>query len=94
MAACTNKRGPVATKLVDAGCTVVQDADDGVNAKFPVEAFDEVAEIMKPRKRRTFTDEQKQELTARLRRGAPTQDAEGVQERTITPVEVSPVVQG
>ena len=54
--------------LIATGCVIVQDGDDGVNATFPLEAFDEVAEIMKPRKRRRMTDEQRQAATERLRR--------------------------
>jgi hypothetical protein len=68
LAACTSHRRFVVRDLVAVGCTVVQDGDDGVNATFPVEAFDEVAEIMKPWKRRRISDEQRQAAVERLRR--------------------------
>ncbi|MDP6722003.1 MAG: hypothetical protein QGF59_25265, partial [Pirellulaceae bacterium] len=57
LAACTSSRGTVAKRLVAAGCEVVMEADDGINATFPIEAFDEIAEIMRPRKRRRLSPE-------------------------------------
>jgi hypothetical protein len=62
LAACTNSRGAVMKRLIGIGCEIVQDGDDGVNATFPVEAFAEVAEIMKPRKRRRLSPEHRQKL--------------------------------
>ncbi len=50
LAACTNTNGSVATRLRKLPfVTVVQDGDDGVNAVFDVEHFNEIAKIMKPR---------------------------------------------
>ena len=68
VAACTNTRGRVATKLKKtASCKVAQDGDDGVTVLFDVEDFEAVAEIMKPRKRRRLSEEQKQKAVERLR---------------------------
>ena len=51
--ACTRNRGTVATRLAALDCVeVVQDADDGLNAKFLVNDFEVVAEVMRPRRRR------------------------------------------
>ena len=53
MAACTNKRGSVANRLSELPVTEPwMDGDDGANVRFHVRDFDQVAEIMKPRKRR------------------------------------------
>ena len=66
LAAATDKRGGVAKKLAELGCTtVVQDGADGINATFHVDDFELVAELMKPKKRRKgrpMTDEQKQQF--------------------------------
>ena len=52
LAACTDKRGPLAKKLVESSVTEPwMGGDDGVNVKFDIRHFDEVAEIMKPRRR-------------------------------------------
>lgn len=68
--ACTNTRGPTAAKLmklpfIDHDRSM--DGDDGVNAVFHVEHFDEVARIMKPRRRRRLSAEQRQAATERLK---------------------------
>jgi hypothetical protein len=67
LAASTNGRGPTARKLIALpGVTLWQDASDGVTVLFPVEMFDEVAELMKPRRRRQMTEEQRQAAAERL----------------------------
>jgi len=51
-------------------CQVWQDGDFGeLTVTFDVADFDEVARIMRPRRRRQVTPEQKAELLARLGRG-------------------------
>ena len=45
---------------------MVQDGDDGVNARFHVNHIDEVAKIMKPRRRRRLSDEQRRAAAVRL----------------------------
>lgn len=67
LAACTNTRGPTAAKLmklpfVDRDRS--QDGDDGVNAVFPVQYFDIVAEIMRPKRRRRLSPEARLRLAA------------------------------
>jgi hypothetical protein len=46
--------------------SVEQDGDDGVNATFHVDRFDEVARIMKPRRRRRLSPEQREACGRRL----------------------------
>ena len=79
--ACTRSRGPVAKALKALDCIeVTQDGDDGINAKFHVDDFDRVAEIMRPRRRRRLTEEQKAasvERLSRFRFSAARQDADG-----------------
>ena len=68
LAACTNNRGPVAKKLVDLACTEMwQDGGDGVNVRFHVRDFDQVAKIMKPKRRRRLPPGQRQAAIERLR---------------------------
>jgi hypothetical protein len=63
LAACTNRRGLVARRLVRlAFVKVAHDADDGVNVTFSVQRFPEVAAIMKPRRRRRLSAEHRQKL--------------------------------
>ena len=63
LVACTNRAGSVAKRLKALPfVTVVQDGTDGVNATFPPDHFDAVAEIMKPRKRRRLSGEQRAKL--------------------------------
>ena len=63
LAACTDKRGPVAKKLVELPVTEMwQDGDDGVNVKFHVDHFDQVEEIIKPKRRRRLSPEQRERL--------------------------------
>jgi hypothetical protein len=46
--------------------TVHQDGSDGVTVLFPVEKSPEVAELMKPRRRRRMTEDQRQAAAERL----------------------------
>lgn len=56
LVACTARAGAVARKLGALPfTTVVQDGDDGANVAFPVERFEEVAAVMKPRRRRRLS---------------------------------------
>ena len=65
LVACTNSAGAVATRLKALSfAEVAQDGTDGVNVTFPLEHFDEVAEVMKPRKRRRLSEEHKAKLAA------------------------------
>ena len=67
LAVSTNGKGPITTKIRELACTtVVQDSDEGVNATFHVDDFDQVAEVMKPHRRRQWTNEQKQAVSDRL----------------------------
>ena len=57
----TNTKGLTTTKIRELACTtVVQDSDEGVNTTFHVDDFDQVAEVMKPHRRRQWTDEQRE----------------------------------
>jgi hypothetical protein len=72
LAACTRTAGPVARRLKKLPfAQVAQDGDDGANVLFDVRHFDEVAKIMKPRRRRRLSDQQKRESVERLRRYWP-----------------------
>lgn len=63
--ASTNASGAVAKCLKALPFTeVVQDGSDGSNVTFDLEHFDEVAQIMKPRKRRRLSEEHKARLAA------------------------------
>ena len=67
LAASTNKRGPTAKKLGNLDfATVHQDGSDGMTVLFPVERFPEVAKLMKPRRRRQMTEEQRLAAAERL----------------------------
>ena len=67
LVASTRTPGPVATKLKALPfAQTAQDGSDGVNVVFPVEHFEEVAEIMKPRKRRRLSAEQRAANIERL----------------------------
>ena len=69
LAACTNKRGPTARRLLSLPFILREQSqvgDDGANVVFPVDHFAEVAAIMKPRRRRRLTEEQRAAATARL----------------------------
>ena len=59
----TNRQGPITEKTRNLPCTtVVQDSDEGINATFHLNDFDQVAKIVKPRRRRRLSPEQRQKL--------------------------------
>lgn len=63
LAAATDSRGGTATKLASlACCTPVQDGDDGLTVVFPLEHFEQVAALMKPRRRRRLSPEDRDRL--------------------------------
>ena len=65
LAASTDKRGPVAQRLMALNCgTIRQDGDDGAMITFHVDDIAQVAKILKPRRRRRLSDEQKAKLAA------------------------------
>lgn len=67
MAACTDKAGSTARRLKALPFAVVaQDGDDGANVVFPVDRFEEVAEIMRPRRRRRLSPEAREAARVRL----------------------------
>jgi hypothetical protein len=69
LAACTSKAGSIAKRLKALPFTsVAQEGDDGANVLFDIEHFAEVAKIIKPRRRKQLSEEQKQQLTERLRK--------------------------
>lgn len=68
LGASTNNRGPIANHLAALSVVrIVQDGDDGVNAVFDVDDFDQVAAVMRPKRRRKLSDEQRAERVERLR---------------------------
>lgn len=65
----TSFRGRIAHRLMALPfAEVVQDGSDGVNATFPADRLDEVAEIMGARRRRVMSPEQRAACVDRLRR--------------------------
>jgi hypothetical protein len=61
----TNTRGNAARQISSIpGVRVLQDADDGINAVFPVELFERVAAIVKPLRRRRLSPENRERLVA------------------------------
>jgi hypothetical protein len=69
LGAATNNRGQKANSLAALPCVrVVQDGDDGINVVFDASDFAKVAAIMKPRRKRQLTPEQKAERVARLQK--------------------------
>ena len=80
--ACTKNRGPIAKRLAALDCIEVnQGGDDGISVKFHVRNFDQVAEIMKPRKRRRLSEAQRVAAIQRLTKyqfSAAPHDANGV----------------
>jgi hypothetical protein len=67
LVACTRKAGPVAQRLAALPrAEVVQDGADGANIAFPVEAFEQVAETMRPKRRRQWTPEDREAVRERL----------------------------
>ncbi len=69
LAFASDKNGPIANTLRELDfVTIHQDGSDGVNIVFPVERFEDVAEIVKPKKRRKpMSEEQRQASVERLR---------------------------
>jgi len=77
LAACTNGSGAIAKRLKDLSfTTVAQDGADGANVVFDVAHFDQVAEIMLPRRRRRLSPEARQRLAEA---GAKTRFGHGTQ---------------
>jgi hypothetical protein len=69
LGAATNNRGQIANSLAALPCVrVVQDGDDGVNVIFDASDFAKVAAIMKPKRKRQLSAEQKAECVARLQK--------------------------
>jgi hypothetical protein len=69
----SNGRGSVAKRVAALPfTTVTQDGADGVNITFAFEHFDEVAAIVKPRRRRRLSDTQRAAACERLRKYRPT----------------------
>jgi hypothetical protein len=63
----TKSRGPTARALAALPyVTVLQDASDGLNLAFPVDRFDEVAQIARPHKRPVMSDAQREAAIERL----------------------------
>ena len=59
----TDKKGPLAKRLSRLDfVTTHQDGDDGVNVVLPAERFEEVARIVKPKRRRQLSEAQKATL--------------------------------
>jgi hypothetical protein len=63
LAASTNQRGPVATKLAKIG-QLWNDADDGVTILFSPDQFADVAKVMVPRRRKRLSPEHQAKLSA------------------------------
>ena len=67
LAACTNGRGSIAKRLTELPfVTVEQDGSDGVNASFHVDRIEEVAQIMRPKRKRPPRTEAQRRATERL----------------------------
>ena len=65
LVASTNHAGRVATRLRELPFTeLAMDGADGANVLFTVDHFDEVAQILKPRRRRRLSEEHKARLAA------------------------------
>jgi hypothetical protein len=63
----SNKRGPTLTTLKALpGVETAQDADDGANLVFPVEMFDKIAKLVRPRQKRQMSEAQKAAAAAHL----------------------------
>jgi hypothetical protein len=67
LTAATNGRGPIIKKLLAVpGAKMWQDGDDGANILFPVEQFEDVAKLMRARRRRRLSPEQRAKAVERL----------------------------
>jgi len=94
LAACTRRPGQIVNRLKALPFTeVVQDGDDGANVVFPVEHFEEAAEIMLPRKRRrpTLSDERRAELAERMRNINHERQSQAAESDHLSDPEVVPV---
>ena len=68
LGASTTHRREIANRLLALPCVrLVQDGDDGINVVFHMDDFDQVAAIMRPKRRRKLSDEQRAERDKRLR---------------------------
>ncbi|MEX0677110.1 MAG: hypothetical protein WD063_08550 [Pirellulales bacterium] len=70
----TNSRGAIAKRIAALDCVqVTQDGSDGINATFNLADANAVFAIIKPRKRRRLSDDQKAAAVARfsLRKAQP-----------------------
>ena len=68
LAASTNHPGRIANQLKKLpGTRVVQDADDGINVVFDLDYFDQVAAVMKPKRKKRLSPAQRAEQIERLR---------------------------
>lgn len=63
----TNSRGPTTNTMSRLpGVVIAQEADDGMNLIFPLEAFEAVAKLAKPRRKRQMSEEQRKASAERL----------------------------
>jgi len=63
----THRRGAIANRIMALACvTVTQNADDGINASFPLVEADAVFAIVKPRKRRRLSEKVRVAAIARF----------------------------
>jgi hypothetical protein len=97
LAASTDHRGPIANRLAAVpGARVVQDGDDGINVVFHVDDFDQVAEVIKPKRRRKLSPEHAAKLTragaAALDRHRNSNDAGSDRRRAAMPATESQAV--
>lgn len=99
LAVSTNQRGPVANRIRRLPFVeVLQDGSDGINATFPVERFEDVAAIVRPKRRRVVSEQERLRLAELSRRHGfkpkhISQDAPSGPERAQTPPGVSGDVQ-
>ncbi len=72
LVACTNTAGATAKRLRELPfARVQQDGADGTNVVFAAEHFDEVAEIMRPKRRRVVSGKERKRLAALSREHSP-----------------------
>lgn len=83
----TNSRGSTANAIARlSGVTVLQEGDDGLNAGFPIELFPKIAKLVKPRRKRQLTADQREGAVERLakhRFSTARQDSLEVQKATL-----------
>ena len=69
LVASTKKPGTIAKRLKALPfATIHKDGSDGMDMIFPADRFDDVAAIMKPRKRRRMSEEARHRAAKRLRK--------------------------